>query len=172
MVNIDAKPPQNSLAIYTPSEDQLKLRAIFQTWLEDNALNTLPFEDKVREALAPAEAERVIKLAEINPEFKRWFMTGGIEFRVRLRMLELKSMTALEDVLANDDPKAANARVNAAKYVLEMAGKSAKTLPKASEKLEEAISRMSELELKALMESEDTETSVEIKKTKKKVIDI
>lgn len=182
MTNI-AKPINNkkplpatsdNLAIYVPSADQEKLRAVFQCWLEDNALDISSFECKVNAAFDATEANRVIKLAEINPQFKRWFMTGSLEFRVRLKLLEHKSMQALEDVLASDDPKSATAKVNAARYLLELAGKTAKTMPNSAAKLEEAISRMSEAELKMLMENEDgSETTVQVKKTKaKKVIDV
>ena len=163
-----------SLAIYVPSSDQEKLRAVFQCWLEDNALDTRPFEEKVKDALEESDANRVIKLAETNVQFKRWFMTGSIEFRVKLKLLEQKSMQALEDVLASDDPKSAAARVNAAKYLLELSGKTAKTLPNPTAKLEDAIAKMSEAELKMLMENEDgSETTVEVKKTKaKRTIDV
>ena len=173
MVNI-SKSNTNTLAVYVPSADQEKLRAVFQCWLEDNSLDTRPFEEKITDALEPTEAERVLKMAEANPQFKRWFMTGNLEFRVRLKLLEQKSMQALEEVLATDDPKSAAARVNAAKYLLELSGKNAKTMPNATEKLEEAISKMSEAELKMLMENADgSETTVEVKKTKaKKVIDV
>lgn len=173
-MNIAKGNASNSLAIYTPSPDQEKLRAVFQCWLEDNSLDIRPFQDKVRDALDKVDADRVNQLAELNPSFKRWFMTGNLDFRVRLKLLEQKSMAALEDVLMDQDPKSAGARVNAAKYLLSLSGKTEKSLPQASEKLEEAISRMSEAELKMLMENADgSETTVQVKKTKaKKVIDV
>ena len=169
----DAK---TSLAIYSPSEHQETLRAIFRCWLEDNPLDTQGFEGKVREALAPSDAVQVLKLAAVNEQFKHWFITGDIEWRVKLKMLERKSMEALASVLNDTDPKSAGARVNAAKYLLELAGKTAKTLPPPNEKLEDAIAKMSEADLKLLMENDDgTETTVEVKKTKRKskaVIDV
>ena len=175
MVNIAKGSAGDSLAIYTPSADQEKLRAIFQCYLEDNPIDQRPFDDRVRSALEPQDADRVIKLADLNPQFKRWFMTGHLEWRVRLKLLEQKSMSALEEVLACTDPKSSAARVNAAKYLLSLSGKTEKTAGNPAEKLEQAISQMSEIELKALMESEDgSETSVEIKRTNKskKIINV
>lgn len=174
MVNIAT--PNNSLAIYNPTPEHEKLRAIFQCYLEDEPLSTLPFEEKVKDCFDKDIATRVIKLAELNSEFKKWFITGNIEFRVRLKLLEQKSMSALEEVLCDQDPKSAGARVNAAKYLLELSGKTAKSLPAPTQKLEDAISQMSEAELKMLMSNSDgSETTVEIKKGKPKkatVIDV
>lgn len=161
-----------SLALFVPSEELTTQRAVFQVYLEDNPLDVRPLADKLKECFDKETADRLIKLSDINPEAKKWLLTGNIEFRVRLKLLEQRSMQALEDVLANDDPKASNARVNAAKYLLELAGKSVKTLPQQSQKLEDAIARMSEIELKALMESADgTETTVEVKRKKPKIVD-
>jgi hypothetical protein len=172
MVNIAES--KHCIAIYNATPDHEKLRAIFQCYLEDEPLSTLPFEDKVKECFDVATANRIIKLAELNVEFKKWFITGNIEFRVRLKLLEQKAMSALEEVLMDQDPKSAGARVNASKYLLELAGKTAKSVPQPTQKLEDAIANMSEAELKMLMSNADgSETSVEIKKGKpKKIIDV
>jgi len=174
MVNIATA--NNSIAIYSSTPEHDKWRAIFQCYLEDEPLSTMPFEDKVKDCFDIAVANRIIKLAELNTEFKKWFITGNIEFRVRLKLLEQKSMSALEEVLCDQDPKSAGARVNAAKYLLELSGKTAKSLPPPTQKLEDAISQMSEAELKMLMSNADgSETTVEIKKGKPKkatVIDV
>lgn len=159
----------NSVAIYNSTPEHDKLRAIFQCYLEDEPLSTMPFEDKVKDCFDAVVANRIIKLAEVNAEFKKWFITGNLEFRIRLKLLEQKAMSALEEVLMDTDPKSAGARVNASKYLLELAGKTAKTLPQPTQKLEDAIANMSEAELKMLMSNADgSETSVEIKKTKSK----
>lgn len=174
MVNIAT--PNSSLAIYNPTPEHEKLRAIFQCYLEDEPLSTLPFEEKVKDCFDKDVATRVIKLAELNSEFKKWFMTGNLHFRVRLKLLEGKALSALEEVLLDQDPKSAGARVNAAKYVMSLSGKTEKTVPSATNKLEDAISQMSEAELKMLMSNSDgSETTVEIKKGKPKkatVIDV
>ena len=173
MVNI-AKTNTNTLAVYVPSADQEKLRAVFQCWLEDEPLSTLPFEDKIKACFDVDTANRILKLAEANVEFKKWFLTGNLHFRVRLKLLEAKALSAIEEVLADQDPKSAGARVNAAKYVMSLSGKTEKTMPSPTAKLEDAIAHMSEVELKALIEdTHGEETTVEIKRTKsKKMINI
>jgi hypothetical protein len=164
----------NSLAVFNPTPDLEKNRAVFLVWLEDNPIDKSNFRDKLKACFDVKTADRLAKLAEVNPEFTKWFLTGETEFRVRLKLLESKALSALEDVLANDDPKAASARVNAAKHILSLGGKTEKTMPQAKEKLEDAIAQMSEAELKMLIENADgSETTVEVKKKKKaEVIDV
>lgn len=167
MVNIAT--PNNSLAIYNATPEHEKWRAIFQCYLEDEPLSTISFEDKVKDCFDKETANRIIKLAELNSEFKKWFITGNLHFRVRLKLLEIKALSAIEEVLADQDPKSAGARVNSAKYVMSLSGKTEKTVPSATNKLEDAIAMMGEMELKALMEdSKGNETTVEIKRTNKK----
>jgi hypothetical protein len=172
MVNIATS--NNSLAIYNSTPEHESWRAVFQCYLEDEPLSTLPFEDKIRDCFDVAIANRIIKLAELNVEFKKWFITGHLHFRVRLKLLEAKALSAIEEVLADQDPKSAGARVNAAKYVMSLSGKTEKTVPSPTSKLEDAIAQMGEMELKALMEdNQGNETTVEIKRTKsKKIVDV
>lgn len=164
----------NALAVFAPTPDLEKNRAVFLVWLEDNPIDKSSFKDKLYACFDTKTADRLAKLAEVNPEFAKWFLTGETEFRVRLKLLEAKALSALEDVLADSDPKAASARVNAAKHILSLGGKTEKTMPQAREKLEEAIASMSEAELKMLISNSDgSETTVEVKKGKKpKIIDV
>lgn len=106
--------------VYKPSPDQRRLKSAF--WIR---MNDTPLCDPKAITLAIAQKlvpdKRLDRWWSING-FREWF-TNTEEYRERTENLAHLALTALEEVLQNQDPKAQGARVNAAKLILETANK-------------------------------------------------
>lgn len=106
--------------VYNPSEEQRKLKSAF--WLR---FNDAPYCDPRSITLAVAQKlvpdKRLDRWWSING-FREWF-SNAEEWRERAENLAHLALNAIEQVLRSDDPKAVNAKVNAAKLVLEATSK-------------------------------------------------
>ena len=147
---------------YIPSDAMLRLRAEFLTLLEDHPLDGGSLRDKVVAYLPKHKADVVIRQMDSSPAFEAWFGASH-EFNARIRYLGDKALGALEQILLDDSPATANARVKAAQMVLTLAGQKPRESDEASKKLDSALKDLSKAELQALM-GDGTSISVSVKK--------
>lgn len=108
-------------ATFSPTSDQKKVKARFWTLMQSAPFGTRPDkmgpEEIIRKTRTPALANWWK-----TPGFKDWFL-NHTEHQERLEYLFDLALTAAEDILSNDDPKAQSARVNMVKVVAELARK-------------------------------------------------
>lgn len=105
---------------YRPSEDQYKVKIAF--W---HRFNDSPFAgpgDVTLGVIQKFVSDYRLPKWWANAGFKEWFRNRE-EFRERVEHLAHKALTTLEQVLDSDDPKSANAKVGAAKLLMEVARK-------------------------------------------------
>lgn len=108
-------------AMFSPTADQRKVKARFWTLMQSAPFGTRP--DK----MGPEEIVRKTRTPALSnwwktPGFKEWFL-NNTEHQERLEYLFDLALSAAEDILRNDDPKAQSARVNMVKTVAELARK-------------------------------------------------
>lgn len=159
--NDEVAPIQGPLD-YRPTDDMMRLRAEFFVLLEENPLDQRSIPEKIREYLPAHKAEQILRLMERNPAFVSWFAATH-EFESKLKYLADKSLQALQDLLSNDHPAAANAKVKAAQIILTLSGKAAKTPKTSEDNLMKAVQNLDAAECKALL-SNGTELKVSVKK--------
>ena len=149
---------------FRPTDSMLKLRAEFFALEEENPLDLRDIREKIQDYFPQARAEQILRLMDNNPAFGNWFQ-GAHEFRARVKYLADKALNALESILNDPNPMAANAKVKAAQMILDMAGKSAKEKDKEEKKsggLADALSKMNRAQVEALMQN-GTQISVSVK---------
>lgn len=89
-----------------------------------------------------------------KPGFREWFLNERA-VEEKLEWLSHIALAALEDILLNTDPKVQSARLNAAKLVADMTGRSKRSAEDDPEtKKKRAIDAMSREELTKLLESQ------------------
>lgn len=108
-------------ADFSPSADQRKIKARFWTLMQSAPFGTRP--DK----MGPEEIIRKTRTPALSnwwkvPGFKEWFL-NHTEHQERLEYLFDLALSAAEEILMNDDPKAQSARVNMVKTISELARK-------------------------------------------------
>ena len=134
---------------YLPSIDQKKAKSAFWSRFQDNPLCD-PSQVSLAIALQFVNESRLERWWKIVG-FREWFCNQN-EFRDRMEYLSNKILDSLEYIL--DDPKAnANAKVSAAKLIME----AAKKMPTKNTKeafLDEKVSQMDKKELQEFIKKQ------------------
>lgn len=163
--NPNVPAPVQDTMDYRPTDSMLKLRAEFFALEEENPLDLRDVREKIREYFPTNRADQIIRLMDNSPAFENWFQ-GTHEFKARVKYLADKALAAVEDILNNPHPAAANARIKAAQFIIEMAGKSPKVggkeQPDESTHLMKALNKMDRAQVEALL-SNGTEIKMSIK---------
>lgn len=137
---------------FKPTEAQVRAKAKYLSAMLQNPL-------AAGEGDALTRAKRVTKSAALagwwkRPGFREWFLNESA-VEERLEWLQELSLSAIESILLNEDPRAQGARLSAAKLVAEMTGRAGKQpQPTADDKRRKAVDSMNKDELKQLLESQ------------------
>lgn len=145
--------------IFEPSKPQMKLKAKFWTIFNENPIAdydniTL---DTVRQL---TDNEGVNKWWKV-PGFREWFLNKD-EHRFSAAYVWALCMQRMEKILANDDPKAANAQVNLIKFVAELTGNSRKNSQDSM--IDKFIAEMDEAQIQAYLEKQGQKYLLQAKK--------
>jgi hypothetical protein len=131
---------------FRPQENQRDAKARFwavvqatANYKEDDAYNWDEIIEMIRIPAIRAWSEM--------PGFAEWFF-DKFEAEQRVAMLWDRALTAVEQIILNDDPKVQGARINAVKLLMEM-----RKGHKTTKLLDESVQRMSVDELHAFVQA-------------------
>lgn len=155
-------------ALYRPTAEEMAWKAKF--WETSPTLSSELNSNDFARILGVQK----VKQSYAKPGFKEWFLNRD-DYKWRIQYLFLRAMTALEEIVENNDPKAQSARVNAIKLLIEMAGKNPKQ--EASSGMDEIarqIGSMDKVQLDAFLEKEGAKLHMKATGTNssKDIIDI
>ena len=133
---------------FQPTAAQEKAKAAFMVAISGNPL--IDLRKMSGENAARLAGNTSITTWWKKPGFKEWF-TNEDSWRAQLLYLTTVALRTLENVLLDDNPRSAAARVNAAKLILEAANK----MPSKTKEvryLDKSVENKSEAELKKMIE--------------------
>lgn len=133
---------------YIPNAEQRKLKAAFWTRFREN-----PFceaRDIQKADIFQLTSDGRIDRWWTQPGFKEWFRNQE-EFRERIEALAMSVLDRLTVIMESDDPKLSNAQVQAAKLLMEIAGKMPPKYAK-EQYHDDKIARMSKAELESFIQ--------------------
>lgn len=138
--------------LFNPTDAQRKAKAALHIALEDNPMHSISSITPTLAAKLTSEPRFKVWMKE--EDFRDW-LANTSEFRQRVEFLAHKALVALESVLDNEDPKAAGAKVSAAKTIFEISNK--KTKVEAPRFMDRAINEMTPAQLEAFIERKSSE---------------
>lgn len=143
--------------LFVPSSSQTKIKARFWTRYQPSPL--IPIE-----SLNMAKVIEITNSAQIKtwwsmPGFVSWFMNREEE-KEEINYLFKKSLRTIDRILSEDNPKLANAQINAIKMLAEMTGHLNKNNMK-DKFADEEINKMSENQLLSFLEKKGVRITTE-----------
>ena len=134
-------------ALFQPNKQQRAIKARFWTIVSNSITAKNPRSMTTMEIAQTVRDNRVLNWWSVAG-FKDWFL-NNTEHIERLEYLFDLALTAAEEIFLSDDPKTANAKVNMAKVVAELA----KKMPsRGGDKFhDEKIAKMNKEELEAFL---------------------
>lgn len=136
--------------LFSPNRAHRAIRARFWAVVGSTIGHKSPFEMTAMEIARLVKDNRILNWLSI-PVFKDWFM-NSTEHIERLEYLFDIALSAAEDILLSDDPKAVTAKVQMIRVVAELARKMPSKQPE--QFADERISKMSKEELEKFLEDQ------------------
>jgi hypothetical protein len=107
---------------FRPTEAMCKLKARLHSRFEPSATATHVSALGLSAIIKLTGSSSVASWAKSHPGFLSW-LTSEDWFQEKISWLEYLALNAAEDILLNEDPRAAGAKLQAAKLILELSGK-------------------------------------------------
>lgn len=137
--------------VFTPTESMLKIKARLFSRFEPSINATAPADLSKAAIIRLTECTAISEWSK-KPGFMEWLVNPNL-YEEKLAHLEYLAFAALDDILRNQDAKAATAKMQAIRMTMELTGRikgnQGKDLPNASkdDKREEAVKKMSDEDL-------------------------
>lgn len=107
---------------FRPTEAMCKVKARLFSRFEPSASATTPTQLTKASIVKLTGSSSVLDWDKRHPGFMNW-LTSESWFDEKLEWLDFLTLNALEDILLNADPKAASAKLQAAKMIWEIKGR-------------------------------------------------